>query len=147
MSDVRTYIEEQVASFNTLLAMVYVLLLLAILIAVFGIGNTISLSILERTRELGLLRAVGMGRRQMRVAIRWESAIIAVFGTILGIVIGVVLAIAFVIAFNEETISPVLPWGQLAVILVGGLLAGIVAAVRPARRAARMDVLTAIATE
>ncbi len=147
VSDVRTYIEEQVASFNTLLAMVYVLLLLAILIAVFGIGNTISLSILERTRELGLLRAVGMGRRQMRVAIRWESAIIAVFGTILGIIIGVVLAIAFVIAFNEETISPVLPWGQLVVILVGGLLAGIVAAIRPARRAARMDVLTAIATE
>lgn len=147
VSDVKTYVEEQVASFDTLLAMVYVLLLLAILIAVFGIGNTISLSILERTRELGLLRAVGMERRQMRVAIRWESGIIAVFGTILGIIIGVVLAIAFVIAFNEESISPVLPWGQLAVILVGGLLAGIVAAVRPARRAARMDVLTAIATE
>jgi len=147
VSDVKTYVQEQVASFDALLAMVYVLLFLAILIAVFGIGNTISLSILERTHELGLLRAVGMGRRQMRVAIRWESGIIAVFGTILGVLIGVVLAIAFVIAFNEETISPVLPWGQLVVILIGGLLAGIVAAVRPARRAARMDVLRAIATE
>lgn len=147
VTDVAGYVEAQVSTFNSLLAMIYVLLGLAVAIAIFGIGNTISLSILERTRELGLLRAVGMGQQQMRVAIRWESAIIAVFGTLVGIVIGTVLAIAFVIAFDEETISPVLPWTQLIVIVVLGMLAGILAARKPAKRAAKMDVLQAIVTD
>ncbi len=139
--------QAQAASFDALLGLVYVLLFLAILIALMGIANTLALSILERTRELGLLRAVGMTRAQMRSSVRWESVIIAVFGALLGLVIGVFFGWAMVTALADEGIGRfVIPVGSLAVIVVLAALAGVVAAVLPARRAARIDILQAIAT-
>jgi putative ABC transport system permease protein len=124
------------------------LLAMAILIALFGIVNTLGLSIFERTRELGLLRAIGMGRRQVRGMIRSESVIIAVIGAVLGIAIGVFFGWALQQALEPEGITELaIPVGQLVVYLVFAGLAGVLAAVWPARRAARLDVLRAIAYE
>jgi putative ABC transport system permease protein len=140
--------EEQRQQINQLLGFILVLLALAVLIAALGIVNTLALSVIERTREIGLLRAVGMGRRQVRRMIRLESVVIAVFGTLLGIVLGVALGAALVTALNDEGIDQlVIPYGQLVLYLVVGGLIGVVAAVWPARRAARLDVLQAITTE
>ena len=124
------------------------MLALAILIALMGIANTLSLSIHERTRELGLLRAVGETRAQVRSMVRWESVIIATFGTVGGLGLGMFLAWALVqAASNAEVLSTfAAPVGPLVVVLVAGGLAGVLAGLRPARRAARLDVLTAIAT-
>ena len=131
-----------------LLGFIFVLLTLAVLIAALGIVNTLALSVIERTREIGLLRAVGMGRRQVRRMIRLESVVIAIFGTLLGLALGVALGAALVRALNDEGIDQlVIPFGQLAVYLVVGALIGVLAAVWPARRAARLDVLRAITTE
>jgi putative ABC transport system permease protein len=139
--------EAQAASFNQLLGLVYVLLFLAIFIALLGIANTLALSILERTRELGLLRAVGMTRSQLRSTVRWESVIIAVLGTMLGLIIGVFFGWALVRALASEGIGTfTVPVVQLLVIVVLAALAGVVAAIVPARRAARLDVLEALAT-
>jgi putative ABC transport system permease protein len=133
---------------NVFLTVIYVLLILAIVIALMGIANTLSLSIHERTRELGLLRAVGQTRRQTRAMVRGEALIVALFGTVGGLGLGVFLGWALVSALASEGLTsfavPTLP---VAVVLALGALAGVVAAVRPARRAARMDVLAAIATE
>ncbi|MFP3907654.1 MAG: ABC transporter permease, partial [Acidimicrobiales bacterium] len=140
--DQTEYKQTQASSFNQLLGLVYVLLLLAVLIALLGIANTLALSILERTRELGLLRAVGMTRAQMRATVRWESVIIAVFGALLGLVIGVFFGWAMVTALAGERISRfVVPVGPMLAIVVLAGLAGVLAAVVPARRAARTDVL------
>jgi putative ABC transport system permease protein len=133
---------------NQILALVTVLLLLAIVIAAIGIINTLALSVLERTRELGLLRAVGMSRRQTRRMIRWESVIIAVIGAALGLCVGVFFGWALVESLRDDGITNfTLPFGQLIgfVLVAGGI--GIVAAIFPARRAARLNVLTAIAYE
>jgi putative ABC transport system permease protein len=139
--------EAQAASFNQLLGLVYVLLFLAIFIALLGIANTLALSILERTRELGLLRAVGMTRSQLRSTVRWESVIIAVLGSMLGLIIGVFFGWALVRALASEGIGTfTVPVVQLLVIVVLAALAGVVAAIVPARRAARLDVLEALAT-
>ena len=134
---------------DTMLMMFYALLMLAVVIALLGIANTLALSIFERTKELGLLRAVGMGRSQIRSAIRWESIIIAVFGTTLGLAIGVVFGWAIVRVVEADGLVDTLtiPAGNLAVVTVIAALAGAVAAVVPARRAARHDVLKALATE
>jgi len=134
---------------DTMLMMFYALLMLAVVIALLGIANTLALSIFERTKELGLLRAVGMGRSQIRSAIRWESIIIAVFGTTLGLAIGVVFGWAIVRVVEADGLVDTLtiPAGNLAVVTVIAALAGAVAAVVPARRAARLDVLKALATE
>ena len=137
---------------DMMLGIVYVLLALAILIALMGIANTLSLSVYERIREMGLLRAVGETRRQLRSMIRWESVIIAVFGTISGLGVGLFLGWALVQAASEGTgdmIAPAFaaPLGQLAIVLVVGAVAGVLAGLRPARRAARLNVLEAIATE
>ena len=137
---------------NMMLGIVYVLLGLAILIALMGIANTLSLSVYERTRELGLLRAIGESRRQLRSMIRWESVIIAVFGTAGGLGLGVFLGWALVKAASEGTgdmIAPSFsaPIGQLAVLLVVGAIAGVLAGLRPARRASKLPVLQAVATE
>jgi len=130
------------------LTVVYVLLALAILIALMGIANTMSLSIHERTRELGLLRAVGQTRRQARVMVRWESVIVALFGTAGGLGLGVFLGWALVRAISPAGIGAfAAPPPRLALILLVGVLAGVLAGVRPARRAARLNLLTAIATE
>ena len=129
--------------------MVYGLLTLSIIIALVGIGNTLSLSIHERTRELGLLRAIGQTRRQLRSMVRWESVMVSSFGTITGMLLGTFVAWSLVSALvNTEGIGSFsAPIGQLAVIVGVGALVGVLAAMRPARRAARMDVLEAIATE
>lgn len=144
VNDVQSFIAGRSALFDPLLGTIYALLALAIVIALFGVADTISLSILERTRELGLLRAVGMTRAQVRAAVRWESAIIALVGTLGGIVIGTGLAVAFVTGLGENGVQPIVPWGQLLVIALAGAAAGVLTAVRPARRAASVDVLDAL---
>ncbi len=133
---------------DTMLGMFYALLMLAIVIALLGIANTLALSTLERTRELGLLRAVGMGRSQVRSTVRWEAIIIAVFGTTLGLTVGTFFGWAIVRALADEGIDTLtVPVGSLAVVTVIAALAGAIAAVLPARRAAKLDVLEALATE
>src|SRR5690606_23593477 len=121
----------------------------AIVIALVGIANTLRLSIHERTRELGLLRAVGMTRPQMRSSVRWESAIVAVFGTVGGVGIGVLVAWAIIRSFSSEgSVTVYSPnWPIQIVVLVLGAVAGVVAALRPAAKAARLNVLDAIATD
>jgi putative ABC transport system permease protein len=133
---------------NAYLTVVYALLVVAIVIAVMGIGNTLSLSIHERTREVGLLRAVGQTRGQARAMVRGEALIVSVFGTVGGLGVGLFLAWALMSSLDGEISgSFAVPIVQLAVVLALGALAGVLAAVRPARRAARVDVLSAIATE
>jgi putative ABC transport system permease protein len=133
---------------DRLLNLIYVLLLLAVVIALLGIGNTLALSILERTREVGLLRSVGMTRPQLRSTIRWEAVIIAIQGTLLGLVIGLFFGWALVRALSDEGIDHFqIPWLTLAIVLVLAGLAGVLAAILPARRAAKLDVLRAIVTE
>jgi putative ABC transport system permease protein len=136
------------AQIDQLLAIFSALLGLAIIIAVLGITNTLALSIIERTHEIGLLRAIGMVRRQVRRMIRWEAVIIAVFGAILGIMAGVVLGWAVVRALADqglETFS--VPWVQLFVYILVAALAGVIAAIYPARKAAKLNILEAIAYE
>jgi putative ABC transport system permease protein len=135
---------------DMMLGIIYALLALAILIALMGIANTLSLAIHERTRELGLLRAVGQTRRQVRSMVRWESVVIATFGAVTGIALGVFLGWAMVQAVGTASGGLgvfALPGGRLAIVLVVGAVAGVLAGLRPARRAARLDVLSAIATE
>jgi len=133
---------------DTMLGIVYVLLALAILIALLGIANTLSLSVHERTRELGLLRAVGQTRAQLRSMVRWESVIVALYGTVGGLGLGAFLGWALVRAASTEDVGAFsAPAGRLVAVLLAGALAGVVAGIRPARRAARLDVLAAIATE
>ncbi len=132
---------------NSFLLLINGLLALCLVVAFFGIVNTMALSVLERTREIGLLRAVGMTRRQLRSSIRWEAVIVSIFGTLLGIGMGVVLAYAGIAAIPEDFItSTAIPWFSLAIYLAAGALLGVAAAALPARRAANMNVLEAIAT-
>jgi putative ABC transport system permease protein len=148
VQDQTEFRENQVAQLNRLLGLVTALLLVAVFIAFAGITSTLALSVFERTREIGLLRAVGMSRRQTRSMVRWEAVIIAFIGALVGVVVGVFYGWAFVRALADEGITElVIPAGQLFVLLVTAGLAGIVAAVPPARRAARLNVLEAIATE
>jgi putative ABC transport system permease protein len=135
-----------------LLTVIYVLLALAIVIAVMGIANTLSLSVHERTRELGLLGAVGQTGGQARAMVAGEGVVVALFGTAGGLGVGVFLAWALVSALGGEggelaITAFAIPPVTLAVVVGVGALAGLVAAARPARRAARLDVLTAIAME
>ena len=136
--------DSQLARFNQILGLMYVLLLLAVIIALVGIVNTLALSIYERTREIGLLRAVGMNRVQLRRMIRGEALIVASFGALLGLVIGIVFGRAIVQALSDQGIDFTLPVGQLVVFLILAGLAGLLAGVPPARRAAHLDVLEAI---
>ena len=145
--DKAEYMAEANSSLDTMLGVVYALLALAVLIALLGIANTLTLSIHERTRELGLLRAVGMVRSQVRSIVRWESIMIALFGTVLGIGIGTFFGWAVVRALEDEGIDHfVVPVPSLVVITTIACLAGAVAAIGPARRAARLDVLHALVT-
>jgi putative ABC transport system permease protein len=133
---------------NPLLALVYALLGLAIVIALLGIGNTLALSIVERTREIGLLRAVGMTRSQLRGAIRWESVIIAIQGTLVGLLLGLFLGWALMTALADEGLDVLaIPWATLAVVVVLAGLAGMLAAALPSRRAARLDIMRAVHAE
>ncbi len=139
--------KSQQAQVNQLLGLVYALLALAVVIALIGIVNTLMLSVFERTHEIGLLRAVGMKRRQVRAMIRSESVILSVFGAIIGIVVGTALGTAFAASLKQQGITDiVIPVASLLVFLVLSALLGLGAASWPARRAAKLDVLTAIAT-
>src|SRR5207302_252339 len=121
VQDQAAYKKSQAAQINTILNFIYVMLALAILIALMGIANTLALSIFERTRELGLLRAVGMTRAQLRSTVRWESVIIALFGTVLGLVIGLFFGWALVKALDDQGINILrIPFGSLAVVTVDG---------------------------
>jgi len=149
VSDRAGFIASASQGVNFILGIVYVLLALAIVIAVLGIANTLSLAIHERTREIGLLRAVGQTRRQLRSMVRLESVIVSVFGVLGGLGLGTFLGWGLADATNKAQgfATFTLPVAQIGVILVLGALAGILAAVRPARRAARLPVLGAVATE
>jgi putative ABC transport system permease protein len=146
--DQSAYKAEQTKPVNQLLALIYTLLELAIIIALLGIGNTLALSIFERTRELGVMPAVGMTRRQLRSTIRWESVIVALQGTFLGLVVGVLSGWALVLAQRNQGITVFsVPYVRLLIVIVLAGLAGIVAGILPSRRAARLNVMRAIATE
>ncbi|HYT10834.1 MAG TPA: ABC transporter permease [Mycobacteriales bacterium] len=143
------YADAATSGVDTLLAIVYALLGLAVLTALFGIASTLSLSVHERTRELGLLRAVGQSRRQVRSMVRWESVLVSLLGTVGGLLLGVLLGWGLVRAVSGGSTPAAFaaPPLTLAVVLVAGGVAGVLAGSRPARLAARIDLLRAIATE
>ncbi|MBT2508483.1 ABC transporter permease [Streptomyces sp. ISL-98] len=144
------YAQSAAGAIDMMLTLIYALLALAVLIALLGIANTLTLAIHERTRELGLLRAVGQTRAQLRAMVRWESVLVAAFGTAGGLALGAFLGWVLVKASEgagDTAFAFALPLLQLAVVALVGLTAGALAGWRPARRAARLDVLRAIATE
>jgi putative ABC transport system permease protein len=146
LQDQAAYKKQVAGQIDKLLAFVVILLLLAVLIALIGIVNTLALSIFERTRELGLLRAVGMARRQLKRMIRWESVIITILGAVLGLGVGAFFGWAAVSAMGDIGVDRLsLPAVRLIMFVVVAGLAGVVAAIFPARRAAKLDVLDAIA--
>jgi putative ABC transport system permease protein len=142
------YLEAELRGADRILGLLYALLALAVVIGVLGVANTLTLSVTERTRELGLLRALGLTRRQLRTVIRVESALIALIGGVLGIAGGCLLGAMFQrAALRTGLLEAAVPVGQLLAALAGLAAAGVLAAAWPARRAARTDVLAAIATE
>jgi putative ABC transport system permease protein len=142
------YEQATVSAINQILGLVYALLALAVIIAAIGIVNTLMLSVFERTREIGLLRAVGMRRRQVRTMIRSEAVILAIFGAVIGIIIGTGLGIALVSSLKNQGITDtVVPFSNLVIFLILAAVLGLVAASWPARRAAKLDVLAAIAAQ
>jgi putative ABC transport system permease protein len=148
VKDQAGYAEEQRAPIDQLLLLIYALLGLALVIAVLGIVNTLALSVIERTREVGLLRAIGLARPQLRMMIRLEAIVIAVLGAVLGVGMGIVFGLALMTSLADEGLEViVVPGGQLALYVLAAGLVGVLAAVFPARRAARLDVLQAISTE
>ncbi len=145
----QTQIKEQnSAQLDQLLYFVYALLGLSVIIAALGVVNTLTLSVVERTRELGLLRAVGATRRQIRRAVRWEAVVVAVLGAVLGIAVGVASGVALQRALADAGIDQLaVPTSTLLAIMVLALIIGVLASVLPARRAARLNILEAIAEE
>jgi putative ABC transport system permease protein len=139
------FTKNQLQGLTTLLNLLYVLLSLSILVSLFGIVNTLVLTVFERTRELGMLRAVGMTRRQLRRMIRHESVITALLGAAFGIPLGVILALLAGAAIKYAAFT--IPVGTLIVFVIAAILAGILAAIFPARRAARLNVLAALQYE
>ena len=140
--------EELEGQIDQLLLIITVLLGLAILIAVFGISITLALGVFERTREIGLMRAVGMTRRQTRRTVRWESVIVATFGAVVGIIVGTLIGIALCFAVPNTVVDGIaLSWATIIYILVGAVVAGLVAALYPSYKASNLDMLRAIATE
>lgn len=144
-AEFRSSQEDQI---NQLLAVITGLLSMAMIIAVIGIAITLALSVFERTREIGLLRAVGMSRRQLKRSIRWEAVLVSVFGAVVGVVVGLFLGITLSIAVPDNIIDRItFPWFNIVTILIAAVFAGLLAAWWPARKGARMNVLEAISTE
>ncbi len=148
VKDQAEFAQEQRAPIDQFVRMIFALLGLALVIAVLGIVNTLALSVIERTREIGLLRAVGVSRPQLRWMITLESVVIAVLGAVLGVLLGIGFGVALMYAVRDQGLEVIsVPAGQLAIFLALAVVIGVLAAVLPARRAARLDVLRAIATE
>jgi putative ABC transport system permease protein len=142
------FVDSEAAQIDPLVNLMYGLLGLAVLISLINIANSMALSIHERTRELGLLRAVGMTRRQTRRSVRWETVIIALLGTALGIVIGVFFGWSISVTIRNGGLGAfTLPVTPLIVIALIAVIGAVIAVIRPASRAARLDVLRAIANE
>jgi putative ABC transport system permease protein len=141
----QAFIDNQISGLSSVLNILYVLLALSIIVSLFGIVNTLVLSVFERTREIGMLRAVGTTRRQIRRMIRHESVITALIGSVLGIALGV--AFGALLAARVSSIAFVIPVGSLVIFLVAAWLVGLLAAIFPARRAARLQPLEALAYE
>jgi putative ABC transport system permease protein len=139
--------EKQESAVNSLLTLIYALLALAVVISLFGIANTLALSIHERTRELGMLRAIGMSRRQVRTLIRYEAVITALIGAILGMALGLIFSVLIAQPLKDEGFTLTFPIGQLIGLLLLSGLAGVLAAIAPARRASRLDVLESLQYE
>ena len=138
----------QEAQINQLLVVITVLLAFSIIIAVLGISITLGLGVFERTREIGLMRAVGMTKRQTRRTVRWEAIIVSTFGAIVGIVVGTLIGVALSLAVPDTVIDRLTfsPW-IILLILIGAVIAGFVAALYPSYKASNMNMLRAIATE
>jgi putative ABC transport system permease protein len=148
LKDQAEFAAEQRAPVDQMLALIYALLGLAVVIAVLGIVNTLALSVIERTREVGLLRAVGLSRRQLRSMVRLEAIIISLLGAVLGVGLGLVFGVALQRSQADSGVEVLsLPFAQLVVFVALAALVGVLAAVWPARRAARLDVLRAITTD
>ena len=141
--------EKEASGFiDQLLMFMTVMLLLAVLIALLGIVNTLALSVFERTRELGLLRAVGMTRNQVRAMVRWESAVISLIGAVSGAALGIGIGLALSQVLKDEGIKAIsIPTGQISLYVALAAVAGVVAAIGPARSAAKVDVLKAVVTD
>ena len=133
-------------SVNTVLSMMYGLLGMAVVIAILGVVNTLAMSVFERTREIGMLRAIGLDRSGIRQMVRLESVTISLFGAVLGIVTGIFLAWAGggLTTSSMQEYETVLPWGRLGIFLALALMIGVLAAIWPARRAARLNMLQSI---
>jgi putative ABC transport system permease protein len=141
------WIDREDQDFNEFITFLYVMLTLAVFVSIFGMINTLVLSVYERTREIGMLRAMGMTRRQIRRMIRQESVITALIGAALGLPLGIFLAALVNRALSEYDVRFAVPWAQLAVLTVVAIVIGILAAITPARRAAKLNPLEAIAYE
>ncbi len=139
------FVSSQEATIQSELNLLYILLALSIIVSLFGIVNTLVLTVFERTRELGMLRALGMTRRQTRRMIRHEAVITALLGAALGIPVGIGLAALFDRALGNIPFA--VPWGTILVFVVAAILVGLLAAIFPARRAARLNILNALQYE
>jgi len=139
------FIDNQISGLSSVLNILYVLLALSVIVSLFGIVNTLVLTVFERTREIGMLRAIGMTRRQVRRMIRHESVITALIGAVIGIALGVILAALLIARVNFIVLS--IPVGQLVLFGIAAIFVGIIAAIFPARRAARLNVLEALQYE
>ena len=146
--DQAAYAAEQREPIDQFVLIIFALLGLALLIAVLGIVNTLALSVIERTREVGLLRAIGVSRGQLRWMITLESVVISSLGAILGVLLGIGFGLALMTAVRDEGLDVIrVPFDQVAVFLLLSVVIGMLAAILPARRAARLDVLDAISTD
>jgi putative ABC transport system permease protein len=141
------WVDKRVEGIDMLLNLLYVLLALSVVVSLFGMVNTLVLSVFERTREIGMLRAVGMSRRQVRRMVRQESVITALIGAALGLPLGLLLAGLLSAALSDQGVAFEVPVASLIVFTIVALIAGVLAAIAPARRAARLDVLKALQYE
>jgi len=139
--------DNQISGLKGVLNILYVLLALSVVVSLFGMVNTLVLSVFERTRELGMLRAIGMTRRQARRMIRQESIITALIGAAIGLPLGIFLAALVNRALSEFDVRFAIPWVQLIVLTIVAIVIGVLAAIMPARRAAKLNPLEAIAYE